>query len=190
MPGIFVITGPSGVGKTSIAYALLGRRPNLKKVVTCTTRRPRDGERDGVDYHFLDADAFKRLIGENGLFEHAFHYGNHYGSRRADVDALLAGGNDVLFVVDVVGAAAIKRDHPEAVTVFVGAESADELVARMESRDKGAGAGRGERLAAIERELAYAAACDHVVTNRTGSLDLAVADVAAIMDGNRRTQAS
>lgn len=181
MPKTYVITGPSGVGKTTVAYELLKRRPTLKKVVTCTTRPPRPGETDGVDYHFLDADAFARLVAEGRMFESAFHYGSHYGSRTEDVGRLVADGFDVLFVVDVVGAQTIKRDHPEAVTIFIDAASTEELVERMESRDKGMGAGREDRIAAIDRERAYAAECDHRVVNRTGALAETVAAVETIM---------
>lgn len=181
MAKIFVITGPSGVGKTTVAERLLARMPTLKKVVTCTTRPMRPGEVDGVHYHFLDTDTFLQLKEQGKLFESAFHYNNHYGSRIEDVQALVTAGFHVLFVVDVVGAATIKHEHPEAITIFIDATSTEELVARMESRDKGQGAGREERIAAIDRERAYGHECDHRVINPEGELETTVNTVASII---------
>ena len=183
MPGhIYIITGPSGVGKTTVAERLLERVPTLKKVVTCTTRPMRPGEVDGVHYHFLDTETFQRQVLENKLFESAFHYGNHYGSLTADVENLMTDGFDVLFVIDVVGTATIKREHPEAITIFIDATSTEELVARMESRDKGKGVGRDERIAAIERERAFASSCDYRVINAHGALEETVQTIETLLN--------
>lgn len=183
MANIYVITGPSGAGKTSVAERLLARRPNLKRVVTCTTRAPRDGEIDGTHYRFLSLDAFTRLRDAGEMFEWAEVYpGRFYGSRRSDVDALVASGHDALFVVDVKGARTIKREHPGIVAIFVDAESTEELLERMASRDGGATADRAARIAAVEEERAFADECDQVVVNRRGELDAAVASIAALMD--------
>jgi len=182
MPSIFVITGPSGVGKTTVARELAKHRLSLRKVITCTTRAPRPGEANDVDYHFLDLAAFGRLIESGGMFEFGYHYGNLYGSRTADVESLTAQGYDVLFVVDVDGAVSIRRDHPEAVVIFLDAESTSELIARMEARDHGTTAGRADRVAAIERERAYGTTCDHRVVNTEGQLDITVATIDRIME--------
>ena len=182
MPRIYVITGPSAVGKTTVATRLLESRPTLQKVVTCTTRPMRPNETDGIDYHFLDAEAMERLIADGRMFESARVYDRVYGSRMSDVEAILATGNDVLFVIDVQGTRTIKRDHPEAVTIFIDAATTEELVARMEARDKGATANRAERIAAVEVERAYGEECDHRVVNPQGALAETVRKVAEIMD--------
>lgn len=183
MPKIFVITGPSGVGKTTVAYELLKRRPTLKKVVTCTTRPPRPGETDGVDYHFLSLDEFARLKDAGAMFEAEEVYpGRFYGSRQSDVDALLAGGNDVLFVVDPKGARTIKREHPDVVTVFIDAASTGELLQRIQDRDRGATADLAARVAAIDAERAIGSECDHRVVNPHGALEATIRAVSDIMD--------
>lgn len=182
MPRIYVITGPSAVGKTTVATRLLESRPTLKKVVTCTSRPMRSNETDGVDYHFLERNAMQAMIEGGQMFEHANVYDRLYGSRLSDVEAILATGSDVLFVIDVQGAATVKHDHPKAVTIFIDAGSTEELVTRMEARDKGATANRAERIAAIDAERAYALDCDHRVVNPQGALAETVRKVGEIMD--------
>ncbi len=170
MPNIYILTGPSGVGKTTIARELLKRVPTLKKVVTCTTRPIRPQETDGIDYHFLSNDEMKHLIDSGEAFEWANVYGRFYASRTTDVHQILETGNDVLFVIDVQGATTIRQNHPEAVTIFIDAESNEDLLVRLESRDHGNTVNRTERLAAIEQERAFGAKCDHRVVNPTGKL--------------------
>lgn len=179
---LYIITGPSGVGKTSVAMELLKRRPTLKKVVTCTTRPIRDGEIDGVSYHFLDRETMQGLIDTGAMFEWDEHYGNLYGSRRSDVEALTQAGNDVLFVVDVAGAKTIKENNPDAILLFIEAKSVDELLSRIAKRDKGTTAGLYERKAAIEREMTFAASADHRIVNREGKLDKTITQINEVMD--------
>ena len=182
MARIYVITGPSAVGKTTVATRLLESRPTLKKVVTCTSRPMRSNETDGVDYHFLERDAMQAMIEGGQMFEYADVYGRLYGSRMSDVEAITSTGSDVLFVIDVQGARKVKRDHPEAVTIFIDAASTEELVSRMEARDKGATANRAERIAAIDAERAYGLECDYRVVNPQGALAETVRKVGEIMD--------
>lgn len=179
---LYIITGPSGVGKTSVAMELLQQRPTLKKVVTCTTRPPRKGEVDGVSYHFLDRETMQKLIDSGAMFEYDEHYGNLYGSRRSDVEALMEAGNDVLFVVDVAGAATIKATNPQAILLFIEAESIDELLSRIAKRDKGTTAGLEERKTATLREMTFAASADHRIINREGQLEKTIAQINALMD--------
>lgn len=179
---LYIITGPSGVGKTSVAMELLKHRPTLKKVVTCTTRPIREDEVDGVSYHFLDRETLQSLIDSGAMFEWDEHYGNLYGSRRSDVEALMEAGNDVLFVVDVAGASTIKQTNPQAILLFIEAESVDELLSRIAKRDKGTTAGLEERKAAIEREMTFAASADYRIVNHEGKLKETIAQINTLMD--------
>lgn len=179
---LYIITGPSGVGKSSVAMELLKRRPTLKKVVTCTTRAARAGEVNGAAYHFIDREMFQRLIEAGEMFEWDEHYGQLYGSRTQDVEALMHAGNDVLFVVDVAGASTIKRLNSDATVLFLEAESVDQLLKRIERRDNGATVGLAARREAIESEMAYAPSANHRIVNREDMLDETVAQIETLMN--------
>jgi guanylate kinase len=179
---IFIITGPSGVGKTTVAYELLKERPTLKKVITCTTRAMRPGETNGVDYHFITKEEMELLRHDGKLFEYARVYDREYGSRTADVEALQEQGFDVLFVIDVQGARTIKADHIETITIFIAAESTDAWLKRLESRPDNGGNTLEERKHMFENEMAFAVQCDHIVVNKEGALTKTIEEVAAIMD--------
>lgn len=116
---LFVVSGASGSGKTTLLRALFDRVPGLSFSVSVTTRPPRVGEKDGVDYHFIDAERYARLLAEGALLEHAQVYGTGYGTPRAPVDAALAEGRSIVLDIDVQGAAQVKRSHPDAVLVFI-----------------------------------------------------------------------
>src|ERR1043165_1801319 len=109
---LLVISAPSGGGKTTLCHHLLAANPNTVRAVTCTTRSPRDGERDGVDYYFLDAADFLKRVQAGNFLEHATVYGNSYGTLKSEVLTKLRQGKDVLLVIDVQGAATI-RDRAE-----------------------------------------------------------------------------
>jgi guanylate kinase len=178
---LYIITGPSGVGKTTVAMELLKRRPTLKKVVTCTTRPIREGETDGASYHFLSREMFQRLVDDGVMFEWDEHYDNLYGSRRSDVEALMEAGNDVLFVVDVAGAQTIKKKNPDAVLFFIESESIDQLLDRIVRRDKGRTVGLDKRKSRIEREMEFAQNADHRIVNREGKLEETIEQIESLI---------
>ncbi|NQV88948.1 MAG: 50S ribosome-binding GTPase [Parcubacteria group bacterium] len=179
---LYILTGPSGVGKTTVAKELLGNRPSLKKVVTCTTREPREGEVDGVDYHFLDTQTIEDLIARDEMFEWDVHYGGYYGSRKLDVEELLTSGVDVLFVVDVAGAKTIKEHSPETKIIFLMAEDEETLLNRIDKRDQGKTSNLEERKRALEDELAFGQTVKHKILNKTGALDETIRAVGELMD--------
>ena len=179
---IFIITGPSGVGKTEIAKSILKKKNlRLKRVVTCTTRPPRKGEINGKDYFFLTKEEFLKNINKNAMFEYAKVYENYYGSRKKDVYRIINMGNNVLFVVDVRGAFNIKRIDKAAQVVFIKAESISELKQRLIGRNKDSNSIIHKRLNFALRELKQANKFDHVVINHHGKLLKAVIDVAGII---------
>ncbi len=171
---LVVVSGPSGVGKDAVLDELARRGYRFHRVVTCTTRPPREGERDGVDYKFVSDEEFDRLIASGGLLEHAVVYGHRSGVPRRQVVEALAAGNDVLVRTDVQGAATIKRLMPGAVLVFIAPASTEELEARVRARGSDDDAQVERRLAAARAELARSDAFDYVIVNAPGRLDATV----------------
>ena len=184
MNRIYIITGPSGAGKSSVALELLRLRPQLKKVVTCTTRAIRPGETDGVSYHFLTRETFQRLIDEQAMFEWDEHYDHLYGSRTSDVEQLMQEGNDVLFVVDVAGAKTIKESNPQATIFFIKTETPDILLEWIQKRDKGQTTGLEERKRLIDHELSYQSHADHIIVNKEGKLKETIKEIQDLMQNS------
>lgn len=165
MASVFVITGPSGVGKGTLIRGLLERVPNLELSVSATTRSPRPGERDGVDYHFLTAEAFDRRVAEGDFVEHAAYSGNRYGTMRSELEQALARGAPVVLEIEVQGARQVRRAMPAAVAVFISPPSRDALRARLVGRGTDTPEQVDERLRTAERELEAQAEFSHVVVN-------------------------
>ena len=176
---LVVISAPSGAGKTTICDQLLAARPDMSRVVTCTTRPPRASERDGVDYHFLDADTFQQRIEAGHFIEHATVYGHHYGTLRAEVLDRLRADQDVLLNVDVQGAATIRAQaaaDPELnralISVFLTTPSLAELETRLRRRGTDAEAVIQKRLSVARQELAQWRQFDYLLISGTIPEDL------------------
>ena len=177
-PVLLVLSGPSAVGKTTVAQRLLAECPNLTRMVTCTTRAPREGEVDGVDYHFLSDQEFCQRIEAGEFLEHAQVYQNRYGTLKSSVTEAFKAGKDVLIVNDVQGALALqamaRADVKLAgalITVFMILKDVDALRARILSRGAEGEGAIEDRLSIAEAEMAQAAAFDHVIESRTRDED-------------------
>lgn len=131
---LFVVSGPSGAGKSTLLKRVFGRVPGLAFSVSYTTRAPRAGEREGVDYHFVDRPRFESLRDGGALLEFAEVYGTFYGTPLAPVLAALEEGRSIVLDVDIQGAAQVRRTHPDAVTVFILPPSLDHLRERLTAR--------------------------------------------------------
>ena len=160
-PLLVLISAPSGGGKTTLCHQLLAARPEMTRAVTCTTRPPREGERDGVDYYFLDAGSFLKRVQAGRFLEHATVYGNSYGILKAEVLTKLRQGKDVLLNVDVQGAATIRQKAQEdgelkraLVSVFLTPPSLVLVVARLRRRGTEAAAVIQKRLSVARQEIA------------------------------------
>src|SRR6476646_26403 len=179
MARVFVITGPSGVGKGTLIRGLMARQPQLELSVSATTRSPRAGERDGEHYHFLARDEFDRRVAAGEFGEHADYAGRSYGTLRSELDDRLAAGVPVVLEIEVEGARQVRAAMPEAVQVFIAPPSLEVLRARLEGRGTDDEAEVVRRLAVAERELAAQPEFRHVVVN--DDLDDALARLSAIV---------
>ena len=165
MARVFVITGPSGVGKGTLIRSLRERIPELDLSVSATTRRARPGEHDGVDYHFLDDDEFEARVQAGQFVEHARYSGRRYGTLRSDLDKRLAAGRPVVLEIEVQGARQVRETMPEAVQVFIAPPSEDALRARLIGRGTDDAEQVEARLATAREELRAQGEFAHVVVN-------------------------
>jgi guanylate kinase len=196
-PLLILIAAPSGAGKTTVCQQLLAAHPELVRAVTCTTRPPRNGERDGVDYHFLDARAFAARLQDGAFLEHAEVYGHRYGTLRAEVLERLQAGRDVLLNVDVQGAAAIQRAAAAdavlggaLVSVFLTPPSLAVLEERLRRRGTEDEAVLQRRLGAARREIGCWRQFDYLVMSSTIPEDLRRLQVILEAERMRRTRAA
>lgn len=178
-PLLILISAPSGGGKTTLCQQLLAARPGMTRAITCTTRAPREGERDGVDYHFLNAESFLRRVQAGNFLEHATVYGNSYGTLKSEVLGRLRQGQDVLLNVDVQGAATIRERAQEdqelrraLISVFLTPPSIAILEQRLRKRGTDSSATIQKRLAVARQEIAQWKHFDYLLLSDTIQEDL------------------
>jgi len=162
---LFIISGPSGAGKSSLCKEILGQCPNLHLAVSCTTRNPRPGEKNGREYHFLDTQTFEIQSAQGAFLEWANVHGNMYGTRQSDVEALMANGCDVLLEIDWQGARQVAEKIPEAVRLFILPPSIEALRQRLVSRGQDDVDVVERRVAAAEAEMSHADEAHYCVVN-------------------------
>lgn len=178
---LFLLTGTSGAGKTTVATALLERHSNLRRVVTYTTRAPREGEVNGVSYHFVDVPTFQQMIDQNAFLEWAQVYDNFYGETKASVHELLAEGHDVLLVLDPQGAKTIKASQFPCTAFFLDVAS-EELIRRLRGRGKDDEASLQKRIEAMTFDRSHQSVCDHVVQNPEGKIEETIQTIEHLME--------
>ena len=178
---LFVLSAPSGAGKSSLAKALVERTPGLAVSVSHTTRAPRPGERDGVHYHFVDRERFAAMAEAGEFLEYAQVFDNFYGTSRRAVEDLLAQGRDVLLDIDWQGARRIKALVPTTRTIFILPPSIQALEQRLRTRGQDNEATIARRMRDAVAELSHYSEFDHLVVN--DDFDAALADLAAIVSG-------
>jgi len=180
---LFVVSAPSGTGKTTVIERLVEVCPDLARSRSFTSRRARAGERDGVDYNFIERAAFEARIQAGGFLEWADVFGNLYGTGREQTEALLAGGKDVVLVIDVQGAAQVRSRVPEAVGIFLLPPSFAILEARLRGRSQDDESAIRRRLATARAEVTAVDRYDYVVIN--DELARCVTELCAVVTAER-----
>ncbi len=181
---LIVLSGFSGAGKGTLVKALLKKYNDYALSISMTTRAPREGERDGVEYFFSTREKFEETIVNNGLIEYALYCGNYYGTPRAYVEEQMAAGKNVILEIEIQGALKIKEKFPESLLIFVTPPSADELKRRLEGRGTESANVIAQRLARATEESEGIEAYDYIVVN--DDLDTCVDEVHRLVEAARR----
>ena len=176
---LFIISGPSAVGKGTIVKRILKSDGKVHLSVSATTRNPREGEEEGVSYYFMSDEQFVQAVGEGGFLEHASVHGNYYGTPKAPVMSQLKAGRDVILEIDVQGAMQVKESYPDGVFIFILPPSVDALRSRIMHRGTESEEDIQVRLGAAQREMEYLEHYDYYVVN--DDLEKAVDSVKKIM---------
>jgi guanylate kinase len=176
---VFVITGPSGVGKGTLIRGLLQRVPDLELSVSATTRAPREGEVDGREYHFLTPDEFEQRVEEKDFLEFATYSGNRYGTLRSEVERCLDAGRSVVLEIEVQGAQQVRAAKPDSVQIFIAPPDPAVLRERLIGRGTDSTEAIDERLKVAEQELAAQDDFDHQIVN--GDISQASEELAEVV---------
>ncbi len=180
---LFVVTAPSGAGKTSLIDAVMKDDPSLKISVSYTTRKPRPGEKDGVDYYFVDPQTFRRMQERGDFLESAEVHGNHYGTAKQVILDALAAGEDMILEIDWQGAREVQRLYPQSVGIFILPPTVDELERRMRARAQDSDAVIRQRVTNAREELAHAGEFKYAIINK--DFETARRELASIIQRER-----
>jgi len=180
---LFIVTAPSGAGKTSLVRKLLQSDPHVKLSISYTTRPPRPGEQDGVDYHFVDKAEFERMLEASEFLESAEVHGSYYGTSQRWVQGVLQEGEDLLLEIDWQGAEQVRSLFPYAVSIFILPPSQEELSRRLHGRGQDSAEVIARRLANAREEISHVAEFDYVIIN--DHFDEALRDLQAIVRAKR-----
>ena len=181
---LFVITAPSGAGKTSLIEAVMRDDPSLKISVSYTTRAPRKGEKDGADYHFVDEPTFRQMKARGEFLESAEVHGNHYGTARQVILDAVKRGEDIILEIDWQGAQQVRKLYPDCVGIFILPPSVEELERRMRARAQDSDAVIRRRLDNAREELAHAGEFKYAIINK--DFETARRELASIIQGERK----
>jgi len=162
---LFIVSGPSGAGKSSLCKALLQACPKLRLSISCTTRKPRPGEENGREYHFLSPEIFNQQKDAGAFLESATVHHHAYGTRQADVESLLKQGSDVLLEIDWQGAAQVAKKIPHAIRIFILPPSIQALKTRLTERGQDDEATIAQRVAAAQAEMNHANEAQYQIIN-------------------------
>jgi guanylate kinase len=180
-PLLVVISGPSGAGKDAVLRLLMEKQPDLHFVVTATSRAPRPGEVDGVDYFFVSRSEFERMMAQDELLEHKLVYQDYKGIPKEQVRQAMASGKDVVLRVDVQGAASIRELCPDSILIFITPPTENDLIERLQKRQSETQESLKIRLEAARKELDHLEEFDYLVFNNQDQLERAVDEIITII---------